>query len=494
MQCQPLQGLPMGLPMRIELEYCMTRYPRGKRGNKWTIKELDAIKPEWKGDTLNDGDGLSGEVRVNSEKVSIPFRLAFKWQGKVAWHYCGTYPATDLALIRAERDKARELIKQGIDPRAKKIASKIEAQAAVEATIQADAQKRSETLTFNSLYTSWITDGVSRSDGNKYIAQSLNKHALPVLGSIEIRHLSEHHLRDLYRSIIADGKIATAVELSKDISQMLRWAEKRKPWRALLVDGNPAELVEINKLLPNDYTKERTRRLSIDEIRKLKSVFDQTTETYAQAKNKYGTERPLKKEIQIAMWLCLGTLCRIGELLMTEWKHVNFDERTWFIPAINTKGARGKKRDQLVYLSDFSLRQFGELHTLTGDSEWVFPARYKEGHVDIKSASKQVGDRQIKFKQRSKKLQYRIENDSLVLGDEEWTPHDLRRTGATMMQTLKINRDVINLCQNHVIGTKIDRVYLLDDYAEDKRDAWNKLGDRLDVILNATNVIILNNG
>jgi hypothetical protein len=50
---------------------------------------------------------------------------------------------------------------------------------------------------------------------------------------------------------------------------------------------------------------------------------------------------------------------------------------------------------------------------------------------------------------------------------------------------------VINLCQNHVIGSKIDRVYLLDDYADEKRDAWNKLGDRLETILSASNVVSL---
>ena len=57
-----------------------------------------------------------------------------------------------------------------------------------------------------------------------------------------------------------------------------------------------------------------------------------------------------------------------------------------------------------------------------------------------------------------------------------------------MMQQLKVPRDVINLCQNHVIGTKVDRVYLLDDYADEKREAWYKLGDRLEAIFNAENV------
>ncbi len=468
----------------------MTRYPKSGKGSKWTIKELAAIKPEWKGDTLSDGEGLSGEVRF-SGSVSIHFRYAFKWADKVAWHYCGAYPANDMTTIREERDKARALVKAGIDPRANKKVVKIEAQAAIVEVIRADEQKRTEALTFNDLYKVWIKDGVNRSDGNKYITQSFGKHAIPVLGNIEVRHLTENHLRDVYRAIIAAGKTATAVELSKDIGQMLRWAEKRKPWRALLIDGNPAELVDIKQLVPNDYTKERKRQLSIEEIIKLQTIFDTTAQNYADAAQKIGTERPLKKEAQIALWLCLGTICRIGELLMTEWKHVNFEQRTWFIPAANTKGERGRKCDQLVYLSDFTLDQFKQLHVLTGDSEWAFPARYKEGHVCEKTVSKQVGDRQVKFKSRTRKLQCRVENNSLVVGDEEWTPHDLRRTGATLMQKLKVSREVVNLCQNHVIGSKVDRVYLLDDYADEKREAWNKLGDRLEAILSASNVVSL---
>ena len=461
----------------------MTRYPRGGKGNKWTIKELDAIKSEWVGDTINDTDGLFGEVRVNSGKVTVVFKHAFRWKDKISWHYCGSFPDRDMAAIRSERDKARSLVKAGVDPRANKIASKIEAQAVVEATIKADEQKRNESHTFTDLFNVWIADGVNRSDENKYIKQSFSRHAIPALGNIELNRLTEHHLRNAYRSIIAAGKVATAVELSKDIGQMLRWAEKRKPWRPLLIDGNPTELVEIDKLVPADYTKERTRQLSADEIRSLNLIFDKTASTYAAAKKKYETERPLKKEVQIALWICLGTICRIGELLLTEWKHVDLDNRTWFIPAANTKGERGRKRDQLVFLSDFTLKQFKQLHSLTGDSPWAFPARYKDGPVNEKSISKLVGDRQIKFKKRTKKLQFRVENDTLVLGEQEWTPHDLRRTGATLMQKLKINRDVINLCQNHVIGTKVDRVYLLDDYADQKYEAWNKLGVLIEEIL-----------
>ena len=141
-------------------------------------------------------------------------------------------------------------------------------------------------------------------------------------------------------------------------------------------------------------------------------------------------------------------------------------------------------RDGLANFEIISLLNKVQVHC-----DWAFPARYKEGHVCEKTVSKQVGDRQVKFKQRSRKLQCRVENNSLVTGDEEWTPHDLRRTGATLMQKLKVSREVVNLCQNHVIGSKVDRVYLLDDYADEKREAWITLGNRIEAILGTNNIM-----
>lgn len=471
----------------------MTRYPKAGKGARWTIKELESIKIDWKGDTLNDGDGLSGEVRFNSkQELLISFRYAFKWNGRVSWYFCGSYPANELSEIRKKRDQARESVKLGIDPRIKNVTDKIEAREHQEAILLREAKRKSEALTVKDMFDVWITSGVKRSDGNQYIKQTFNKYILPEVGNTEVRNLTEQHLEKIYKKIIAAGKSATALELSKDVKQMLTWCEKRKPWRALLVEGNPAVLVEIHKLLPEDFTKVRDRVLSFDELRKLKSIFDNLKEAYENADKKYEVERPLKKEVQLAMWICLGTVCRIGELLMSRWEHVDFEMRTWFIPAANTKGVKKKKTDHIVFLSDFVLKQFKALHDLTGDTSWLFPARYKDGHVCIKSASKQVGDRQLMFKRRSKELKCRVENNSLVLGDREWTPHDLRRTGATMIQNLYGKQTgifIANLCLHHSVVTGSAKHYLFDDYAEEMKDAWVKLGNRIEAILNADNVV-----
>lgn len=61
-----------------------------------------------------------------------------------------------------------------------------------------------------------------------------------------------------------------------------------------------------------------------------------------------------------------------------------------------------------------------------------------------------------------------------------------------MMQALRVSPDVIDRCQNHVLpGSKVRRHYLHHDYAEEKREAWRLLGERIDAILTANNVVPL---
>lgn len=169
---------------------------------------------------------------------------------------------------------------------------------------------------------------------------------------------------------------------------------------------------------------------------------------------------------------------------MARWEHINFKEKVWFIPRENVKSTRGKKQDHYVFLSDFSLVYFQKLKKVTGGSEWCFPSKDNTTNIDIKSVSKRIGDRQVKFKDRSKPQKQRRHDNSLAVGNREWTPHDLRRTGATMMQELKIDINIIDRCQNHVLaGSKVRRHYLKHDYKDEKQEAWAKLGERLEEIL-----------
>jgi len=197
----------------------------------------------------------------------------------------------------------------------------------------------------------------------------------------------------------------------------------------------------------------------------------------------------VNSRVQCAVWICLSTLCRIGELLKSEWRHVDLENGTWFIPAEATKGHKGKRQDHHVFLSSFALNQFKRLREETGHTPFCFPSKDESSHVDTKTVSKLIGDRQCCFKNRSKPLSGRHHDDSLVLSQGnkgEWTPHDLRRTGATMMQELGVTLEIIDRCQNHLLGgSKVRRHYLHYDYAKEKNEAWSILGDRLETILRA---------
>ena len=187
------------------------------------------------------------------------------------------------------------------------------------------------------------------------------------------------------------------------------------------------------------------------------------------------------KHLADQVWLCLSTACRVGELRRARWEHVDLNAGVWFVPRENTK----TKVEWEVFLSELARCCFLDLHALTGESEWCFPASNHVGSIDSKTISKQVGDRQMQFKQR-KPLKRRKNDNTLVLANGsrgEWTPH-LRRTAATMMQRLGVQPDVIDRCQNHVMpGSKVRRHYMHYDFAAEKREAWRLLGQELDNIL-----------
>jgi integrase len=128
---------------------------------------------------------------------------------------------------------------------------------------------------------------------------------------------------------------------------------------------------------------------------------------------------------------------------------------------------------------------FRQLRTQTGAHKWLFPAKglTNKTHVDLKSVTKQMTDRQEQFTERTSPLKNRRQDNTLVLADGingKWTPHDMRRTGATMMQALKVPSDVIDRCQNHVLaGSKVRRAYQHHDFAEEAAAAWDALGEKL---------------
>ena len=254
-----------------------------------------------------------------------------------------------------------------------------------------------------------------------------------------------------------------ARNLLKLMRQMFRFAVTRD-----IIEFDPTASLSVARMTTKPT--ERDRILSDIEIRAL-------------ARQLPGAN--LLKSTECAFWIALSTMCRIGELSKAKFSDLNFDLNTWTIPEENSKNGKA----HTIYLSGFALKQFKVLKSLATSNIWLFPNRDNSSHVCEKSITKQVGCRQSTtiYSGRSK------DNQALVLTGGGWTPHDLRRTGATMMGDLGIRPDVIEKCLNHTEENKVKRTYQRQELKAEQAEAWRALGDQLNLLVNMddSNVILL---
>lgn len=73
-------------------------------------------------------------------------------------------------------------------------------------------------------------------------------------------------------------------------------------------------------------------------------------------------------------------------------------------------------------------------------------------------------------------------SDSLILPGGKWTPHDLRRSGATLMGNSGIRPDIIEKCLNHVEQNKMMRIYQRQSLQKEQAEAWVIIGEKLAAI------------
>jgi integrase len=175
--------------------------------------------------------------------------------------------------------------------------------------------------------------------------------------------------------------------------------------------------------------------------------------------------------------------------LEAKWQYIDLEERTWTILSDSSKNARAHK----VHLSDFALRYLSALRALSGHPEWLFPASRTDGHLNTKTLTKQVADRQRSSDQIIQGRTVRHAQALMLSSNlgEQWRPHDLRRTAATLMTELGVLPEVAERCLNHLEPNRIKRTYQQFSYWPQMVDAWNRLGDKLAHLTDSDNSNIL---
>lgn len=462
---------------------------------KFTSKQAESLRASTRPVRVEVDEGLQLRVAVSGSKTwVVRYRVhGVRRDYRLPRGYGLVSDGGHLSLAdaRIEAAKIRALARNGIDIQEQLQEDKSRREATLAEEEARKIAEQRENLTVRHLAEVWLADGVRRLNDNALLRRSLNADVIPKIGAIPVRTLTEHDLRGVLRAVVARGANRTAAMIRNDLKQMFSWAQKRQPWRKLMVEGDPMDLIEIEKIVSPGYdlNNHRDRILSSAEIRELSEIFRRMQSVYDNSPDKRYGAQPIEATTRHAIWIMLSTMCRVGETSMARWEHVDLHSGKWFIPKENVKD---KIASLDVFLSPFSLDQFRRLKMVTGNTPWCFPARNNEGHVDSKSITKQIGDRQSQFKksrdgQPRRPMKNRRHDNSLVLGggaSGAWTPHDLRRTGATIMQAIGVPLDTIDRCQNHVLpGSKVRRHYLHHDYADEKRNAWTQLGERISSIV-----------
>lgn len=427
---------------------------------------------------LHDGGGLYLRKRDGGHYWTL--RLSDPSTGAQQWHRLfpddpsGIYPYKTLADARAEARRLWTTRSSGIDPRADR-RRQIEAQ-------RLATQRR---VTVRALFERWsavdlaprlAADGrrLGRKDGGSFTRAQFERRVFSRLGHLAADDVKRGDVLALLDNAKAEGKLRTANVLLSDLKQMFRFALARD-----IVQRNPLDTVSKRDV--GGPSVERDRVLSIGEVRQLAAALPPSG---------------LQTRFAAGIWLILSTGARVGELLGAAWADANHEledlraigeqagvkvgfvdlsRRTWHIPVTKNQ------RSHTIHLSEFAHAQFKKLNDLresSGDSTerpsaWVFANDAGDGPVGVKTLGKQLSDRQREYGRLRGRSKF---TESLVLSGGRWTAHDLRRTAATLMAELGISGDVIDECLNHMIESRVRRIYIRDRRIVQQRQAFDALG------------------
>lgn len=404
-------------------------------------------------------------LRVRRGGKAWFFRYKPKGSRLVKKLQLGSYPEISLKEAQDQAAVLRKQLAEGLDPHSERAREK--AQQAAEVALKEALPQNVEEL-----FNLWEKRALSsRKDGGIENRRKFKKDVFPRLRGIPLDLIRRAHIVRILDDVKSRGAPRIAGILLSDMRQMFSYALERE-----IMETDPTAGLKKSKIGGN--AKERERVLSEEEIKTL-------TKTLPTALQEMG---------QRAVWIMLSTGCRIGEVTSARWENVDTDGGEWLIPADDSKNGKELK----VSLSAFAVAQFKAIRDKADAdakeaekeiSEWVMPARHNKGSVCPKSLAKQIADRQ-RGNEKSPMTRRSPLVDALILPGGKWTPHDLRRTAATLMASLGVRPDVIERCLNHTEQNKIQRIYQRADLRPEMAEAWRLLGERLELLTSATDNVV----
>ncbi|MEZ8606910.1 tyrosine-type recombinase/integrase [Vibrio sp. 10N.239.311.G01] len=390
------------------------------------------------------------DIRVTVD-TGLTFRIA---RGKPSWvvryslfgkraQIALPHPYPQCSIAEAKRLTLDILakVRDGVDPKTER------------------AKKQQITIrTVNELFEDWFEHDIQKRLKHPEIPKRIyTKELKPTLGQFAIADVTPTDIRSLIASVSASGRPSTTNQTLMYAKQMFRHAVKLN-----LIMFNPAQ--PFTQSDAGGVQDSRDRFLTEKDIQKTFATFRQHKDIFTR-----------ENYLACCLLLCLGP--RKTELTSAQWKDFDLEGSLWHMPAENKTSTA-----ITIPLPEIVLTWLEELQVRACGSDYVFPARRASkrreyisddtlNHALAKLFGKKVD---------SNKKPY--PNYLGMAGVEHFTVHDLRRTFRTQLSSLGIPGHIAERCLNHKLKNKhssTEAVYDRHDFLDERRDALNKLVDKL---------------
>ncbi len=280
-----------------------------------------------------------------------------------------------------------------------------------------------------------------------HIESAFNRLVKPRIGKLGVCEVRRSHIAEMLDRIEDEAGPVMADRTRAYLRKALSWYAERDDQFNLT-----AAFVRVEPRA-NPKDRARTRVLSDEEIRIIWPVLGEAGTFGAMAKTLFLTAQ------------------RRDEVAHMSRNEIGMDE-IWTIPAERYK----TKRPNHVPLSKAALAVLAE-QPKHDDCDYVFPSRAKTPYSGF-GKSKAAFDKAVlaSMKKRAKK-------GTKVEALPNWTLHDLRRTAKTLMVRAGVRPDISERVLGHVIAG-VEGTYDRHSYADEKRDALEKLAAIIERILN----------
>lgn len=373
-----------------------------------TDVQIRQAKPGEKPRKLSDARGLYLEVRPTGGKY---WRYRYKLDGKENVFALGEYPELSLADARAERDKARSLVKEGRHP------------AHVRKTERAK-QLAENGNTFKLVALEWIASKDRISDGYRaQLTRAFERNLFPYIGKVPARDVTAAMLLECLKRMEKRGARYYAIAMINWVSQMYRFAV-----RTLRADADPASALYGAFVRP---PVEHSTAMTAEDIGRFRAELDG-----------YGGFRTNVIALELLQLLFVRTV----ELRRGRWEHVDLEAAVWDIPPEMMK----KRRRHLVPLPPRAIELLRELRKISGGGELMFPGlRHPDKPIDGSTLNRALER----------------------LGFKGFSCHDFRATASTHLYDSGLFRgEVIEMQLAHAEDNKTKAAYNHAQYLAERTE------------------------